>query len=946
MSIPTIFTYGNVELLNDTFNALAIFFSQMNLITGFVSLVSMYSLSVVTLNSMLGVNPSPFVKYLVINTAFAMAILFPHSDVKITDEVLKTSRIVRNVPMIPALFGSGFSTISHDLSKGLAAILTMPNDLDYNSTGMVFGSRMFAASKYLVINNKVFKANLEGFRESCVEPEEGLGIRIDPEGLNKANDIWTYVTKEPNPSLGMWWINSTTSVDSAANSITKINSGENIDCVEAVRRMNAAWPNEINNVASWFGNTFFPNMINSSFLSMPNMDLKQFKIGHYAAQEMKNKISLSYRGILGMHQDADSLIRQELLMNSFPRAGQNKIEKLNGTSFSSALAMAQQKTSFLTMGETAKSFSTSIHGFFQAFIYCSFMFVFFMFFFPSGVLLFKNYLKLIAWVESFPALYTLTNFYYTHKAISESQSIYQANGGLNMLTNLAIIENNQNIEALAGYMMLLMPFIALGFIKGGALAFANSAGSIGASLTQSSIATGSATASGNAQLFNTSMHTTSANMMSANKYDTNSLFAEGADTVQQPSGMMRTVQADGQAIYQGGAGRTASTFHNRLSYSQVGSSVISDMMNDERFIDINNNQSYTQAKEATESKAVDYAESLMVNEMNGMNHDWRAAGEYGKNISVAKDAVSHYGKYLNKSDATTLAAAGSLGLSFEQGFKEVAKGSGNLNLNLSQEDSLQVQYQNQLTANTSKSVQDNMHHLETFAKDQSHSTSNTNEERLSTAYQESIRVMETEQEAMSKSSGTRMNLGWSQQKIESYVASHEAGWEDNTLKRLQTIENPQTGRAYTENEAAQIMDSHDSRSFNVVEAAAKVDVLSSMESDSLISKEQFKSKMQEIYNDAHIKRVESSVEMKTDEFRGKQKEFNDNYQGLSENEIAAKVEGELSNINAEAKIEENRILDRHKKTAYSIKKNTSEDTEVFKFRKENQARHKELQENE
>ena len=151
----------------------------------------------------------------------------------------------------------------------------------------------------------------------------------------------------------------------------------------------------------------------------------------------------------------------------------------------------------------------------------------------------KNYLYTLFWIESWPLMFACLNLivnYYTKSELGP--------GGLTLSNIDQLVLEHSDIANMAGYLMLSIPFISGGLVKGMSTAFNHAASYIGGVLQSSASSSASEAATGNIHLGNSSW-----NNVNANKFDTNTSLMHGMATEQLPTGVIRTSRADGETSY-------------------------------------------------------------------------------------------------------------------------------------------------------------------------------------------------------------------------------------------------------------------------------------------------------------------------------------------------------------------------------------------------------------
>ena len=153
---------------------------------------------------------------------------------------------------------------------------------------------------------------------------------------------------------------------------------------------------------------------------------------------------------------------------------------------------------------------------------------------------------------------------------------------------------HSDIANMAGYLMLSVPFISGGLVKGMSSAFNTAASYIGGVLQSSSSSAASEAASGNIHLGNSSW-----NNVNANKFDTNSTLMHGMATEQLGTGVLRTSRPDGKPVYD--ASHAISKLPTSVRSSELLSSSLSEQAETSRTASIQDLKTYDQHMSSTAS---------------------------------------------------------------------------------------------------------------------------------------------------------------------------------------------------------------------------------------------------------------------------------------------------------------------------------------------------------
>ncbi|PCG07559.1 hypothetical protein COA17_17805 [Sphingomonas ginsenosidimutans] len=137
-------------------------------------------------------------------TLMYMVLMVPRLDVHVTDRINPSlaPAQVANVPLGLAMMASFTSQVGDYLVRSSELVFGLPGDLDYSGNGMIYGSRLFEATRSLRINDPEFAANLDEHFKQCVFYDVLLG-RYSMETLAQAPDLWMSIGVQKGPPIGV-----------------------------------------------------------------------------------------------------------------------------------------------------------------------------------------------------------------------------------------------------------------------------------------------------------------------------------------------------------------------------------------------------------------------------------------------------------------------------------------------------------------------------------------------------------------------------------------------------------------------------------------------------------------------------------------------------------------------------------------------------------------------
>ncbi|MCI1755315.1 MAG: conjugal transfer protein TraG N-terminal domain-containing protein [Sphingobium sp.] len=127
-------------------------------------------------------------------TLIYSCLMVPRLDVHVTDRLNPSlaPANVSNVPLGPRADGE-LHQPGRRLSDGSAEVVFgLPGDLNYSKNGMIYGARLYDATRSLRISDPEFAANLDEHFRQCVFYDVLLG-RYSMKELAESSDIWATI---------------------------------------------------------------------------------------------------------------------------------------------------------------------------------------------------------------------------------------------------------------------------------------------------------------------------------------------------------------------------------------------------------------------------------------------------------------------------------------------------------------------------------------------------------------------------------------------------------------------------------------------------------------------------------------------------------------------------------------------------------------------------------
>jgi conjugal transfer mating pair stabilization protein TraG len=517
--------------------------------------------------------------------------------------------------VVPASIITGFS---HGLTTAFEKAFSMPDDLQYSKNGMLFGSKLFKQTTEFNITSPVLKDEINQYIKSCIIPDINVLGKYTLQNLTESQNITSVIfdPKNTSASRGIYMRDRTTTKDALGVTGTSISSEPLFNtCQEAAPKLSKYINSEAQGPIRKLALRLFP------FLKQEDPASRLFN-GIAAAYQKFNYASTS--------SDALNIATQNILINALRDGFKAYASEANDTAGllnqSTSLAMDRMRMNLATSKNMAVYGIPVIHTTLLLLFLRIFPIIVILSFQPSiFVKVIKNYIYFLIWLETWPLLFACVNLIMTYYVSSSSGLI--AGSGVTMQNIDMLALEHSDISNMAGYLIMLIPFISGGLIYGMVQVFTSAANHIGGVFQSSAAAASSEAATGNIHLGNASWGN-----VNANKLDTNYSTRGGMSTKQLQSGVTETIAADGTPIVDS----TAAT--SRLSTNIKFDEMLSDSLT----------KQHREAVTAGEQKqqSIDTATSSALNHLGQFSN----STEHRKNASddvALKEALSYAQDYNN-----------------------------------------------------------------------------------------------------------------------------------------------------------------------------------------------------------------------------------------------------------------------------------------------------------
>lgn len=516
MSTLPIIVYGNGDLYAQYFNAIVRSFGTSTYSTLIKLSILLAGMSVffsyVTKRDLMDVIKWFCYLYVIIYILF-----LPKVTVEILDSVEGNKPYtVDHVPLGLAVFASVTTQLSDALTQLTEMNFSMPDDLRYHKSGMVFASQLVKAASQFEITDSRFDGNIQGFIHQCVFYDVLLK-KYSVNDLLETSNLWDFVSHRASPARGFIY----TDAD---------NHSEFTTCQASISQLTADWKNALELAKARYASRLFAG----------DTDPKEV---------LKKYLNISYGYLTDLSGQADQIMKQTLMANAIERGVLRMGATLDATaalqSYAYVRAQEQKRLTNQIVGEMATYWLPLIKNSLELVLYGAFIFVVLLSVFPFGAITLKGYLYTLVWVELWSPIYAVLNLtisFYAHK-----QSWAATAGIISLQSMPGLLQVNADIAGLAGYLSMSVPALAGGLLWG-MHSYLQVSQYVGG-MTQSAAGVGAGEAvTGNIGFGNTNFGNHNAFNTSSNHLDTSMRVSTGVSTMQLSDGSQLSVMPSGGRV--------------------------------------------------------------------------------------------------------------------------------------------------------------------------------------------------------------------------------------------------------------------------------------------------------------------------------------------------------------------------------------------------------------
>jgi len=377
-------------------------------------------------------------------TLIYSCLMVPRLDVHVTDRLNPSlaPANVSNVPLGLALMASFTSQVGDYLTGSAEVVFGLPGDLNYSKNGMIYGARLYDATRSLRISDPEFAANLDEHFRQCVFYDVLLG-RYSMKEVAETGDIWATIAPGSQARAQRFLTRDTASGQVSSNIVT---------CREAYDTLNAQWAGLVDAMGSLFGRQLYPN-----------------QTAALAKAKLFADLPVAYQYLTGVSANATEIFKQTLTINAMSQA----MHSMSGTSgagnvdvYAQTRADIQTERTYGSIASNAMKWVPLLNVVLTVLFYALFPVLFPLFLLPkTGPVALKGYVTGFFYLAAWGPLFVILHMMLMYKGAADMSAVTGSNG-LSLASFTGMADVNSDIGLLAGYLIASVPFLAGGVAKG------------------------------------------------------------------------------------------------------------------------------------------------------------------------------------------------------------------------------------------------------------------------------------------------------------------------------------------------------------------------------------------------------------------------------------------------------------------------------------------------
>ncbi|GEK15907.1 conjugal transfer mating-pair stabilization protein TraG [Aliivibrio fischeri] len=612
-------------------NAIAIFFNSEERLT-LLSILAIFALFATAIRFILTRDHNNLLAWFATALLVPSLLLTPKADMIIIDaSQLGRTYTVDNVPLgvvVPAHYSTVFM---QGMSSIIDKIFRMPNDQAYSTSGMLFGARLMGLSSSIGVQNAELKGIWGQYLQNCIRPDITINHKYTWNEFAQSGDVFTFLKNNRPSPLRRIGLNN-----------------DFVTCKDALPEIERRFNDEVNN--SW------------KLIGTQSQGAKWAK----DKALLKNALQNSMREFANISKTASEIMKQNIAINAVREGLYSNAASVDAVGASLNYAQTQNQSNItstmISMGLNAKSWLPIVHSVLILLIICTSIPVFLACFIPGmSFNILKGYMGGYFYLATWPMFFTFINMIMTYSLMGGTADTLNANGGTISLSSQDQVQQlNNQFSAVAGWLMMSVPFIAAKALSGGTAMASSLMHQFSSTANSSATRNAGALASGDLGFGNLQVDNQTLSNMNANKHDMAYLDNKYGATTQRMDGTAVT-QFAGGSVYNATGGISKTGFDVNSSTAQTRA--LQQSVADSERMTAQDRTAYNQSVSTSSDALMSLARSTSKNQSYGEGTQDTHSANLNQSLATMDSIVEEHAKAtgLSKSEAYKTMMEGHIG---------------------------------------------------------------------------------------------------------------------------------------------------------------------------------------------------------------------------------------------------------------------------------------------
>lgn len=517
--MDTVYVLTGGEFLGTVFNGVATLmgtteWSSMFRIAALLSAMVLFSFY------LRGQDPLEVIKFLAAFILLTSILMVPKRTVQIIDRTDASSiHTVEHVPLGLAAPAKFITTLGTALTEAFETVYHVPDSVTYSKTGMLFGANLVGAATDFMFRNGDLAELFTDYVRNCVVGDILLNHKYSFQALMTSTDPYSLIFSQPSPLRG---------VMVPAGNILANREGF-WTCEDLASHVLKA---QLNADTMSGGNTweYYVSRITGARANSSAL------FGTLMAD--------SYNYYYSGGETASQIMRSAVVMNGL-KQGISTYSAHNGDAaglinLATQSSYAKMRLSQITSGSIATTYLPLMNTVLLAMMIGLFPVIILLATIHSLTLqVLKGFLFTLIYLQAWGPMFAILNYAVSAWLTSKTHALSFS------LANLSVIQQTHaDIGAIAGWLSLSIPFLAMGLVKGLGSVVSQAGNYLGTAMN--STASSEAARAGDGVWAFNNLQTDN---VAGNKWDTNYARRSGMATTQLANGAMASQTPDGSSVY-------------------------------------------------------------------------------------------------------------------------------------------------------------------------------------------------------------------------------------------------------------------------------------------------------------------------------------------------------------------------------------------------------------